>query len=253
MRLLRSFRSAVAILALAPIVAASAGASAAVDVPSDGLVLYYSMETLSQGTIPDASSSALDGTVVAGSGTPRLVRGLTGYGRSLLLTGAQHQYVDVPTSSVLDLDTYTLAAWVRYTGIENDQTFGRWEVLEKAGAYWMNVRTNGRVRVGGFYGGCANPNWKYFDSTRALPVDRWRHVAVTYDGTRLRIFIDGRAAGAKSISGHTCVSGEPLAVGAKNNPAKGLLEAFWDGRLDEVRVYDRALSTTEVGQLASRS
>ena len=54
------------------------------------------------------------------------------------------------------------------------------------------------------------------------------------------------------VTGHTCASTEPLAVGAKNNPAKGLLEAFWDGRLDEVRLYDRALSSAELRQLAAR-
>jgi concanavalin A-like lectin/glucanase superfamily protein len=210
------------------------------------------MEVLSQGTVPDESASSLDGQVVAGSGTVRLVTSLAGYGRALLLTGTQHQYVDVPRSGVLDVDRYTLAAWVRYTGIENDQTLGRWEILEKAGAYWMNIRTNGLVRVGGFYGGCANPNWQFLDSTRTIPVGRWKHVAATYDGTWLRVYVDGRAAGAKRVSGRTCISGEPLAVGAKNNPTKGLLEAFWDGRLDEIRVYDRTLTVQEIGELALR-
>ena len=252
MRRLGWLLAATALLALVP-VAPSPGAPAVRAVPETGLVLGYSMETLSQGTLTDSSPSGLAGRVVAGSGTVRLVTGLAGYGRALQLTGTQHQYVDVPRSPVLDVNTYTLAAWVRYTGIQNDQTLGRWEVLEKAGAYWMNVRTNGLVRVGGFYGGCANANWQFFDSTRALPVNRWKHVATTYDGTWLRIYIDGSAAGARRISGRTCVSTEPLAVGAKNNPTKGLLEAFWDGRLDEVRIYDRALTATEVGQLAARS
>ena len=253
MRRPRSFAAAVALLALVPVAGPDPGASAVLAAPEDGLVLHYSMETLSQGTIIDSSPSSLHGHVVAGSGTVRLVTSLAGYGRALRLTGTAHQYVDVPMSTVLDADTYTLAAWVRYTGIQNDKTLGRWEVLEKAGAYWMNVRTNGLVRVGGFYGGCANANWVYLDSTRALPVDRWRHVAATYDGAWLRVYIDGRAAGATRVTGRTCVSGEPLAVGAKNNPSKGLLEAFWDGRLDEVRVYNRALTATEVGQLATRS
>ena len=252
MRRLSSFLVATALMALVP-VAASPGASAGPAVPESGLVLQYSMETLSQGTITYESPSSLAGQVEAGSGTVRLVTSLVGHGRALRLTGTQHQYVNVPTSTVLDVNTYTLSAWVRYTGIQNDQTLGRWEVLEKAGAYWMNVRTNGLVRVGGFYGGCANANWQFFDSTRALPVNRWKHVATTYDGTWLRVYINGRAAGAERVSGRTCVSGEPLAVGAKNNPTKGLLEAFWDGRLDEVRIYDRALTVTEIGQLATRS
>lgn len=252
MRRLRSFLAATALLVLVPVAATEATAPAARVVPTNGLVLHYAMETLTSGTVVDGSPHALHGRVVAGSGTVRLVTSLAGYGRALQLTGTQHQYVDVPASPVLDVNTYSLAAWVRRTGIQNDKTLGRWEVLEKAGAYWMNVRTNGLVRVGGFYGGCANAHWRYFDSTRAVPVNRWRHVATTYDGSWLRIYIDGRAAGARRITGRTCVSGEPLAVGAKNNPSKGLLEAFWDGRLDEVRIYGRALTPTEVGQLAVR-
>jgi len=238
-------------VALTPVLAAGPGASVGPAAPQNGLVLHYAMETLTGGIVVD-DAGALDGRVVSASGSARLVTSLSGYGRALELVGARHQYVDVPLSTVLDVDRYTLSAWVRRTGVENDQTLGRWEVLEKAGAYWVNVRTNGRVRVGGFYGGCANPSWQYFDSTRAIPVARWRHVAATYDGTRLRVYIDGSAAGSKLVSGRTCVSGEPLAVGAKNNPSKGLLEAFWDGRLDDVRIYDRALTGAEVAQLATR-
>jgi hypothetical protein len=238
-------------VAIAPVLAAGPGASVGPTAPQNGLVLHYAMESLVGGVVVDDAGS-LDGHVVAASGSARLVTSLSGYGRALELVGTRHQYVDVPISTVLDVDRYTLSAWVRWTGIENDQTLGRWEVLEKAGAYWVNVRANGRVRVGGFYGGCANPNWQYFDSTRAIPVGRWRHVAATYDGTRLRVYIDGTASGSKLVSGRTCVSGEPLAVGAKNNPSKGLLEAFWDGRLDDVRIYNRALTGAEVAQLATR-
>jgi hypothetical protein len=153
---------------------------------------------------------------------------------------------------VLDVDHYTVSAWVRYTGIQNDKTLGRWEVLEKPAAYWVNIRTNGKVRVGGFYGGCSSAAWQFLDSTTALPKNTWKHVAATYDGARLRVFIDGRAAGSKAVAGRTCISGQPLAVGAKNDPGHGLLEAFFDGRLDDVRIYNRPLTASEVGQLAAR-
>jgi len=242
-----------AVLALAPLVLAGPVVGVGPAAPQNGLVLHYAMETLSQGVVDDYSTSGLDGRTVAQSGTVSLATSLSGYGRAIALTGANHQYVDVPESPILDVDRYTLSAWVRYTGIQNDQTLGRWEILEKAAAYWMNVRTNGLVRVGGFYGGCTGSAvWKYLDSTRTIPVNRWTHVASTYDGTRLRVYINGSAAGSRLVSGRTCVSGEPLAVGAKNNPAKGLLEAFWDGRLDDVRIYKRALSLSEIGQLATR-
>ena len=183
----------------------------------------------------------MDGRLVADPASTTITTSLAGYGNALQLRGDRHEYVDVPLSPLLDLDRLTVSAWVRYTGVENDASGGRWEVLEKAGAYWINVRTNGRVRVGGFFGGCSGPGvWQYFDSTRSIPVSTWRHLAVTYDGARLRVYIEGRLSGSKAVTGRPCVSGEPLAVGAKNNPTKGLLEAFWDGRLDEIRLYNRA-------------
>ena len=249
----RRSTSLVAGLALAAVLAGAApGSAVGPPAPRAGLVLHYPMEAITQGTVADASGRGLTGRLVAVSGAPRLTPSLGGYGRALELVGTRHQYVDVPRSTALDVDRYTLSAWVRYTGVENDLTLGRWEVLEKAGAYWMNVRTDGRVRVGGFYGGCTNPSWQFLDSTVALPTGRWKHVASTYDGTTLRVFVDGRAVGSRPVSGRTCASSEPLAVGAKNNPTKGLLEAFWDGRLDDVRVYDRALAPAEVRQLAAR-
>jgi hypothetical protein len=244
---------AAAALVLAVLGTASPGSAVGPPVPHQGLVLHYAMETMPQGRVPDGSGNALNGVAQATSGSATLVTGLQGYGKALALTGSDHQWVAVPSSPKLDVNTYTLSAWVRYTGVPNDKTFDRWEVLEKADAYWMNVRTNGKVRVGGFYGGCSGPNvWQFLDSSTALPKFTWKNVVSTYDGTWQRVYVDGKAVGSKRVSGKTCVSGQPLAVGAKNQPSKGILEAFWDGRLDDVRIYNRALSASEVKQLAAR-
>ena len=172
-----------------------------------------------------------------------------GRGRAITLVGSRHQYLSVPERGALDVDRFTLAALVRYTGVPNDQTHGRWEVMEKAAAYWMNVRVDGRVRVGGFFGGCTSAAWRWLDSDVAVPVDTWTHLAATYDGSRLSVWIDGRRSGSMAVTGRTCSNDQPLAIGAKDAPAKGLLEAFWDGQLDDVRIYRRALSAVEIGAL----
>jgi hypothetical protein len=238
--------------AAAPAALATASAAPRAAAAASGPVLEYTFDALSAGKVPDVSGHGLDGTLRAASGSATLAAGLAGHGKAIKLTGTKHQWVDVPQLPVLDVTTYTLSAWVRSTGVQNDETNDRWEVLEKAGSYWMNVRTNHHVRVGGFYGGCTSASWKFFDSTATVPVNTWRHVASTYDGTTLRVYVNGTPSGSMAVSGAPCVSGEPLAVGAKNNPTKGLLEAFWDGKLDDVRVYDRALSAAEIKQLAVR-
>ena len=216
------------------------------------LALNYTFDGETGNVVRDRSTSGLNGRLVNATAPGAYVTSLAGHKQALKLVGAQHQFVDVGDAPRLDVNKYTLAAWVRYTGVPNDQTIDRWEVLEKAGAYWMNIRTDGRVRVGGFYGGCVNANWKYFDSPKPIPINTWTHLASTYNGTQLAIWVNGVKVASRAISGTTCSNNEPLAVGAKNAPAKGLLEAFMDGNLDDVRIYSRALAASEIATLAAR-
>jgi hypothetical protein len=218
---------------------------------SPNIVLFYKFDAHRGASVIDSSNSHLDGTLINAAPSTSYVPSRTGYRTALSLAAAQHQYVDVPQGPTLDVNRFTLAALVRYTGVQTPETLDRWEVLEKAGAYWINIRTDGHVRAGGFFGGCANNRyWKYFDSTRTVPTNTWTHVASTYNGSKLTIYIDGVAAGSMNVSGTTCANDEPLAVGAKNAPAKGLLEAFWDGQLDDVRVYNKALTANQIANLA---
>ncbi|MER7471382.1 LamG domain-containing protein [Micromonospora sp. NPDC000018] len=250
---LASAATAVVVALASPPLAPPASAASRDGVSSEGLVLRYAFEGLGPNEVRDLSGNGLDGRIVNGQGGRLHAPSLPRQGASIALRGVEHQYVDVPLRPVLDVDHWTLSAWVRYSGVENDKTGGRWEVLEKADAYWMNVRTSGVVRVGGFFGGCEGPGvWQYLDSAQPVARDTWTHLTGTYDGSTLSVYVNGVLTASRPVSGTTCVSGEPLAVGAKNNPAKGLLEAFWDGRLDDVRVYRRALEPAEITHLAQR-
>ena len=193
----------------------------------------------------DSSPNAIHGTYVNTTAAAARSAGVPGRYSAITLVGSAHQFVSVPERNALDVDRFTVAALIRYTGVENDQTLERWEVIEKAGAYWINIRTDGKVRVGGFFGGCTNPAWKFLDSNVAVPTNTWTHVASTYNGSTLTVWINGVQAGSMAVSGRTCSNNRPLAVGAKNYPA-GSPEAFWDGQLDDLRIYRRALSAAEI-------
>jgi hypothetical protein len=220
----------------------SAPAQAAI---TDGLVLGYGFERFTGTSVTDSSPSQLNG-VRHGTALPGQANGPQGHGKALAFDSAQQQFVDAGDASALDVNRFTLAAWVRYTPLVHDD---RWEVLEKAGAYWMNIRTDTRkLRFGGFFGGCAaSGHWIYLDSVKALPANTWVHVAGTYDGTALRIYVNGALNATKAVTGTTCANAEPLEIGAKNRTTPpATTEAYMDGRIDDVRVYDRALSAAEI-------
>jgi hypothetical protein len=247
---MRRYAVVAVVVGLLASVLAAETSSAQLGAPTtNGLVMLYQFENDTGTSARDTSPSANNATYVNTTAAAATSTGPAGKGKAIKLVGAQRQYLAVPERNALDVNRYTLAAYVRYTGVQNPWTFGRWEVLEKADAYWMNIRTNRRVRVGGFFGSCTASGWKFLDSIATVPVNTWTHVASTYDGATLTIWVNGKKDSSRAVSGRTCNNNHPLAVGAKNYPAKGLLEAFWDGRLDEVRIYNRALSAGEVAGL----
>jgi hypothetical protein len=85
--------------------------------------------------------------------------------------------------------------------------------------------------------------------TPIAPSDGWKHVAFTLDGTRGTLYVDGQ-----SVATDTAVTLRPSDLGAIDyaNIAKSQFSAdpYFDGQIDEFRVYDHALSASEIQTLA---
>jgi hypothetical protein len=69
----------------------------------------------------------------------------------------------------------------------------------------------------------------------------WTHLAGTYDGATLRLYVNGVQVSSRSPSGPIAVSTNPLQMGGDS-----IYGQYFQGRIDEVRVYNRALSATEI-------
>jgi len=74
-----------------------------------------------------------------------------------------------------------------------------------------------------------------------LPINAWSHVALTFDGATLRLYINGTLNTATSVSGATATSALPLRIGGNS-----IWGEFFSGRIDDVRIYNRPLSSSEV-------
>src|SRR5215217_6756810 len=77
--------------------------------------------------------------------------------------------------------------------------------------------------------------------TDAVAPGRWTNVAFVFDGETERLYVHGRVVATRPARGRIQVSGDPLWIGG-NRP----YGEHFDGLIDEVRVYDRALSTREI-------
>jgi hypothetical protein len=81
-----------------------------------------------------------------------------------------------------------------------------------------------------------------YDSTVAFPTSTWTHVAFTYDGAHVRLFVNGQAAGTFARTGAVVASPYVVTIGNVNTWAA----RYFNGVIDDVRIYDRALSAAAI-------
>ncbi len=74
-----------------------------------------------------------------------------------------------------------------------------------------------------------------------LPQNAWSHIATTYDGTTVRLYVNGVVAGTSTISGSMPASSGPLRLGGNS-----IWTEWFRGQIDDVRIYNRALHRGEI-------
>jgi hypothetical protein len=207
-----------------------------------GLVGYWS---LNDGAGTQATDSAKIGTPNHGTlvGGPAWTAGASA--GALNFDGTDDK-VTVPDAAALRLTTgMTIAFWYRKSaeagnwtrlvgkGEGNSRNYGVWEHPGSA---------DGRILFQYFKAGPLNQS---VPSTTHLALNRWYHVACTWDGTTGRIYLDGVENGAGAMSGAPLASADPLVFGSYGGTPN------MPGALDEVAIYNRALSAAEVAALMS--
>jgi hypothetical protein len=104
------------------------------------------------------------------------------------------------------------------------------------------VRLRGRVRVGGSV-------TTLIAGSGDLATGEWRHAALTYDGSTLRLYLDGVEVGTTALSG--AVDTDPSVAVAVGGQPPGAGDRYFDGLIDDVRILQRALSDSELMEIVS--
>lgn len=213
-----------------------------VTVNDTGLVLDMRFDENSTGTanstkIYDSSKSANDGAWY-GHTRPNWTSGK--YGSGLLFDGV-NDYVDV--GNAIQPDYFTIGAWVMtaelpfspwaFIASNNDGIDNSFELqgFEDQSYLRLVVATTGSDNI----------------ISSAIQKDTWVYVVATFDGTTMKIYLNGKLDNSKvhGTPGAIIKSGNPLYIGWR--PAKD--HASWNGTIDEVRIYNRTLSADEVRAL----
>ena len=186
------------------------------------------------GTIAyDSSGNGNDGTL---EGDPQWVVGKI---NGALEFDGVGDYVNCGNSPVLQIQNQiTMACWFRVAIFSRN-----WATILSMGddSYRLSRGESNYSLHMGFNGTTSSP-YSWFDGRQRVNDDQWHHVAGVYDGTEARIYIDGELDASQLASGQINASDYDLYIG-ENAQAFG---RFWNGFIDDVRIYDRALSEEEI-------
>jgi len=198
--------------------------------PATGLVGAWSFDEASGTTTADASGNGNTGTI---SGATRAA-GRNGGGLSFDGAG---DLVTVADASSLDLTTgMTLEAWVRPSLVSDWRTV---MLKEQPGqlvyalyASTDNGRPSGHVFTTGDVG---------LRGPAVLPATTWSHLAMTWDGLTLRLYVNGTQVSSSALAGAAATSASPLRIGGNS-----VWGEWFSGLIDDVRVYNRALTAAQI-------
>lgn len=149
-------------------------------------------------------------------------------------------YVSVPNQTWLrPTGAFTAEAWINLASSKNHTVIAKGSGTGYNAQDWaLLVLSNGKLRPHLQL----NSQWIYWDCNTSLALNTWYHVAMVYNGTSLKGYVNGVLDGSTNVSGMVATSTSTLKLGLYSTPSNHAL----NGRVDEATFYNKALSDAEI-------
>ncbi len=208
-------------------------------------VAYWKFDDAQGTTAQDSSTNNNDGSI---SGASWVTEDQCLSGKCLRFDGSD-DYVQVSDANPLDVTTnFTLSAWVRMNSLPTGNDTTDAQIINKGRdstttyAYTLQIQNGGggnNKAIINLYDGSNNPNAA---STSNIKVNEWTFIAATYDGSSLKIYVDGKLEGTTATAVDPGVQTSPLVLGKNAMTTNRYLH----GSIDEPKVYNQALSAAQI-------
>ena len=222
-RLLASVSSYFPIVALTILFGVSAARA-----QTSGLVAAYSFNEGSGTTVADSSGNNNTGTITGATWTTA-----GKFGSALVFNGTSARVTVNDAPSLRLTGGMTLEAWVKPSAVT---TAWRDVIYKGNDNYYLEATSNSASRAPAA-GGTIGTTY----GTTALATNTWAHLAVTYDRVAIRLYVNGTQVSSLARTTALATSANPLQIGGDS-----IYGQYFQGTIDEVRVYNRALSQAEI-------
>jgi len=217
------------------------GAIAAGDVWSfntGGLVGWWKLDEGSGNIAADSGDKGLDGSLV---GDTSWVEGIVD---GALAFDGDGDYVDLGKDPAFNItQQITVSAWIKINAFDK-----KWQtIIAKGNSAWRLHRHQGNNALQFACSGLVVPGnkWGSINGTMDVNDGRWHHAAGTYDGSQICLYVDGKLDVSSTASGTIKINDHPVYIGENSERP----DRFWNGLIDDVRLYSYALTADEVAAI----
>ena len=216
--------------------------------PSDGLVGYWPFN----GNAKDQTSFENHGTVKGATlTTDRCDRGNSAYE----FNGINNVIEVANSESLSNVESITMSAWILLDSLRNREQgiLTKWFQLQDCNkntdAYVLIIsKSDNTGNIPKLVGATSRYFYYQNQSTDTITNSIWQHVLFVHDkNIGGKLYLDGEVVNIYSQNGSICSSTNPLYFGADNNFGK--LWRFFDGKIDDIAIWNRPLSDSEVAQV----
>lgn len=203
------------------------------------LVAWWKFDDGSGRIATDSSGNGHDGKLV---GDTNWVNGVAG---GALAFDGDGDYVDVGKDPDFDITRQiTIAAWIKVNSFDRE-----WQaIVTKGDRAWRLQRNWDKNTLEFACSGLVVPgtSWGQIFGTTNVNDGHWHHVAGVYDEEKLCLYVDGKLDASAEAPGNIRVNEEPVYIGGNSQ----MPNRYWNGLIDDVRVYSYALSAEEISAIA---
>jgi hypothetical protein len=202
------------------------------------LIAWWKLDDGSGITAADSSGFGRNGKLI---GDTNWVDGITG--GALALDG-DGDYVDMGKDPGFDIkNQITISAWIKVGAFDTD-----WQtIVAKGDRSWRLQRNWGENTLEFGCSGLVVPGtaWGQIFGKTNVNDGHWHHVAGVYDQEKIYLYIDGSQDASAEAPGKIRVNDEPVYIGENSQ----MPNRFWNGMIDDVRIYNYALSSEEISEI----
>ncbi|HEY8402899.1 MAG TPA: LamG-like jellyroll fold domain-containing protein [Cytophagaceae bacterium] len=199
-----------------------------------GLVVYYPLNG-------DGIDWGPNRRNMSASGSPVATADRFGNTSMAMSFDGSNQYFSAGNyASFQGMQRFTISVWFKTSVLKNQMLVAK-HSGGNDGEFYFGPTSDGKIR---FVHINSSNNRVDGDFTFAYNDNQWHHAVAVYNGSTMEVFMDGNSIGAIAHTGNTKSTTNPLRIGYYSGS-----DWFFNGQLDEVHIYNRALNASEIAAL----